>query len=100
MIRVCSGNNAATAGTNYLLGVATKFGKVSLGWLEVTASREPLQTDRTHSVPVSRVFFLSRGSQLVGPSSRSWNHGLHLIRVGALDAASVDGRGDVIVGLT
>jgi hypothetical protein len=27
MIRVCSGNNAATAGTNCLLGVATKFDK-------------------------------------------------------------------------
>jgi hypothetical protein len=32
MIRVCSGNNAATVGTNYLLGVATKFGK-SLDWI-------------------------------------------------------------------
>jgi hypothetical protein len=32
MIRVCSGNNAATAGTNYLLGVATTFGK-SLDWI-------------------------------------------------------------------
>ena len=32
MIRVSSGNNAATARTSYLLGVATKFGK-SLGWI-------------------------------------------------------------------
>jgi len=32
MIRVCSGSNAATAGTNYLLGVATKFDK-SLDWI-------------------------------------------------------------------
>jgi hypothetical protein len=32
MIRVCFGSNAATAGTNYHLGVATKFGK-SLDWI-------------------------------------------------------------------
>jgi hypothetical protein len=29
MIRVCSGNNAAAAGTNYLLGVATTFDTLS-----------------------------------------------------------------------
>ena len=38
MIRVCSGNNAGTAGTNYLLGVATTFGKGSIGLLEATAT--------------------------------------------------------------
>jgi glutamine synthetase len=32
MIRVCSGSDVATAGTNYLLGVATKTGK-SLDWI-------------------------------------------------------------------
>ena len=32
MIRVCSGNNAAAVGTNYLLGVASRFGK-SLDWI-------------------------------------------------------------------
>jgi len=33
MIRVCSGNNAATAGADYLLGVATKSAKGSIGLL-------------------------------------------------------------------
>jgi len=38
MIRVCSGNNAATAGANSLLRVATKIGK-SLDWIvEATAT--------------------------------------------------------------
>jgi len=32
-------------------------------------------------------------------SSRGWNHGLGLIRVGALVATPIDGRRDVVVGL-
>jgi hypothetical protein len=38
MIRICSGSNAATAGTNYLLGVATKPARVSIGLLEAPAT--------------------------------------------------------------
>jgi len=45
MIRVCSGSNEATAGTNYLLGVATKPARVSIGLLEAPATSRAFPKD-------------------------------------------------------
>jgi hypothetical protein len=50
MIRVCSGNNAATVGTNYLLGVATRFAKVSIGLSEATVATGSKQIEHIREI--------------------------------------------------